>query len=147
MRLQGKEFMKITSTVTEEDMRVRVAEDGGLDSRLGMRFWSPLICWTKKSYLENHVLRRRRCLSRSVLFLKSRILEVRGVVYTRSTTEQSLSWGPVARKFWFLADIHLSIKYQIRNPFLKAVFHDTTRKHTTHGLQRGWTLWENNFIL
>ena len=82
MRLQGKdflvraefgkeEFIKITGTVMEEEMRVRVAEDGGLDSRSGMRFLSPLICWTEKSYLENHVLRRRRCLSGSVLFLKS----------------------------------------------------------------------------
>ena len=33
--------------------------------------------------------------------------------YTRSITEQSLSFGPVARKFWFPADIHLSVKYQI----------------------------------
>ena len=49
MRLQEKyflvraefgkeEFMKITGTVTEEEMRVRVAEDGGLDSRSVMRF-------------------------------------------------------------------------------------------------------------
>ena len=49
MRLQGKdflvrakfgkeEFMRITSTVTEEETRVRVVEDGGLDSKLGMRF-------------------------------------------------------------------------------------------------------------
>ena len=33
--------------------------------------------------------------------------------YIRSVTEQSLSLGPIARKFWFPADIHLSIKYQI----------------------------------
>ena len=57
--------------------------------------------------------------------------------YTRSTTEQSLSLGPVARKFWFPADIHLSIKYQIQKSYLKTVFHDTTRKHDTHGLQKG----------
>ena len=49
MRLQGKdflvrakfgkeEFMRITGTVTEEEMRVRVAEDGGLDGKSGMRF-------------------------------------------------------------------------------------------------------------
>ena len=30
--------MKITGTVTEEDIRVRVAKHGGLDSRSGMRF-------------------------------------------------------------------------------------------------------------
>ena len=28
--------------------------------------------------------------------------------YTRSITERSLFLGPVARKFWFPADIHLS---------------------------------------
>ena len=67
--------------------------------------------------------------------------------YTRSITERSLSLGPVARKFWFPADMHLSIKYQIRKSYLRTVFHDTTRKHGTHGLQRGWTLWENTFIL
>ena len=49
MRLQGKdflvrtefgkeEFMKITGTVMEEEMRVRVAKDGGLESRSGMKF-------------------------------------------------------------------------------------------------------------
>ena len=49
MRLQGKdflvrakfgkeEFMRITGTVTEEEMRVKVAEDEGLDNKSGMRF-------------------------------------------------------------------------------------------------------------
>ena len=57
--------------------------------------------------------------------------------YTRSVTEQSLSLGPIARKFWFPADIHLSIEYQIEKSYLKIVFHDTTRIHGTHGLQRG----------
>ena len=65
-----EEVMKITGTVTEEEMRVRGADEGGLDNRSGMRFWAPLICCTEKSYLENHVLRRRRCLSGSVLFFK-----------------------------------------------------------------------------
>ena len=67
--------------------------------------------------------------------------------YTKSVIEQSLSLGLVARKFWFPADIHLSVNYQIRKSYLKIIFHDTTRKHDTLGLQRGWTLWENNFIL
>ena len=57
--------------------------------------------------------------------------------YTKSVIEQSLSLGPVARKFWFPADIHLSVKYQIRKSYLKTIFHDTTRKHDTLGLQRG----------
>ena len=39
-------------------------------------------------------------------------LKVRGIVYTRSTTEQSLSLGPVARKSWFPADIP---KWRIEN--------------------------------
>ena len=49
MRLQGKDFlvraefgkeevMKITGTVTEEEMKVKVVEDEGLDSKSGMRF-------------------------------------------------------------------------------------------------------------
>ena len=49
MRLQGKDFLvraefgkeeftKIIGTVTEEEMRVREAEEGGVDSRLGMKF-------------------------------------------------------------------------------------------------------------
>ena len=49
MRLQGKDFlvrakfgkeevMKITGTAIDEDMRVRLVEDGGLDSRSGIRF-------------------------------------------------------------------------------------------------------------
>ncbi|KAH9649361.1 hypothetical protein KPL70_025949 [Citrus sinensis] len=37
--MEGKEeFMKITGTVMEEEMRVRVAKDGGLESRSGMKF-------------------------------------------------------------------------------------------------------------
>ena len=68
-----EEVMKITGTVTEEEMNVKEADKGGLDNRSGMRFWSPLICCTEKSYLKNHVLRQRRCLSGSVLFLKLRI--------------------------------------------------------------------------
>ncbi|KAH9671297.1 hypothetical protein KPL70_017319 [Citrus sinensis] len=57
--------------------------------------------------------------------------------YTRSIIERSLSLGPVARKFWFPADIHLSIKYQIQKSYLKTVFHDITRTHRTHGLKEG----------
>ena len=88
MRLQGKDFlikvefgkeeaMKITGTVTEEDMRIREANEGGLDNRSGMRFWSPLICCAEKSYLENHVLRWRRCLSRVSCFLNQESSEKR----------------------------------------------------------------------
>ncbi|KAK9222233.1 hypothetical protein WN944_010667 [Citrus x changshan-huyou] len=60
--------------------------------------------------------------------------------YTRSTTERSLSLGPVARKFWFPADIHLSIKI---------VFHDITRTRGTHGLKEGLKeiIWVNNDTL
>ena len=57
--------------------------------------------------------------------------------YTRFITEQSLSLGPIARKFWFPTDIHLSIKYQIRKSYLKIVFHYTTQKHDALDLQRG----------
>ena len=39
--------------------------------------------------------------------------------YTRSITEGSLSLGQVARKFWFPADIHLSIKYRIRKSYYR----------------------------
>ena len=42
--------------------------------------------------------------------------------YTRSIIEQSLSFGPIAYKLWFPADIHLSVKYQNRKSYLKIVF-------------------------
>ena len=48
-------------------------EDEGQDNRSGMRFRSPFICWTVKSYFENQVLSRRRCLFGRALFLNLRI--------------------------------------------------------------------------
>ena len=62
--------MKITGTEAKEDLR---DEDEGRDKRSGMRFWSPFICWTVKSYFKNHVLSRRRCLFGRTLFFNSRI--------------------------------------------------------------------------
>ena len=48
-------------------------EDEGRDKRSGIRFRSPFICWTVKSYFENQVLSQRRCLFGRTLFFNSRI--------------------------------------------------------------------------
>ena len=80
VRLQGKDFfvkavlgreevMNMTGTEGKETLK---DEDEGF-KRLGMRFWSPFIYWTVKSYFDNQVLSRRRCLFGRALFFNSRI--------------------------------------------------------------------------
>ena len=59
----------VNREVTKMDEELEVDLGGGLDRRSGIRFLSPFICWTMKSYLVNQFLRRSNCLSGSVLFL------------------------------------------------------------------------------
>ena len=80
MRLQGKDFfvsavlgivgaMKMTGTEAKETLR---DEDEGRNKRSGMRFRSLFLCWIVKSYFDNQVLSRRRCLFGRTLFFNSR---------------------------------------------------------------------------
>ena len=62
--------MAIMGMVWMEEMRTGLFIDGRV-RKSGIRFLSPLMCWTVKSYFANHVFKLSNCLSGSNLFLKS----------------------------------------------------------------------------
>ena len=64
--------MAMIGIVWMKVMRVGLFIDGRV-RKSRIRFLSPFMCWTMKSYLANQAFKLSNCLSISNLFLKSRI--------------------------------------------------------------------------
>lgn len=73
VRAEARREEVIAITGIEEVGVMRIIFEGGLVKRSGMRFLSPFIYWTVKSYRINQFLSLRSCLSGSDLFLKFKI--------------------------------------------------------------------------